>query len=59
MKNILLFAAIILIGLVSSCKKDEEPTLQERLVGKWKATKVFIGSTDVLIPTATATPSSK
>ncbi|MCC7467485.1 MAG: hypothetical protein IT261_14485 [Saprospiraceae bacterium] len=58
MKNILLFAAIILIGLVSSCKKDETPkelTLQERLIGKWKATKVFIGTTDVLIPTATTT----
>jgi hypothetical protein len=58
MKNILLFAAIILIGLFSSCKKDEttkEPTLQERLIGKWKATKVLIGTTNPLTPTATTT----
>ena len=56
MKHILFFAAIALIGLVSSCKKDPavaEPTPQELIVGKWKATKAVFAANDILIPTST------
>ncbi len=56
MRHILFFAAFTLIGLVSSCKKDPvvaEPTPQELIVGKWKATKAFFGTNDILIPTST------
>ncbi len=52
----LFFAAIALIGLVSSCKKDPvvaEPTPQELIVGKWQATKAVLAGNDILIPTAT------
>ncbi len=52
MKRILLFATIALVALVFSCKKDADPTPQERIVGNWKATKAFIGTNDVLIPTS-------
>lgn len=51
MKHILLFAAIALIGLASSCKKDPKP--EELIVGKWQASHAFSGSTDVLVPSAT------
>jgi len=57
MKNILFFAAIAFVALVSSCKKDDttkEPTPQERIVGRWKASKAVIGTSDVLIPTSTS-----
>lgn len=48
----LFFAAIALIGLVSSCKKDPvvaEPTPQELIVGKWKATKAVFATKDILV----------
>lgn len=52
----LFFVAIVLVGLVSSCKKDEtpEPTPQELIVGKWKASKALIGSTNALTVSASA-----
>lgn len=56
MKHILFFAAIALIGLVSSCKKDEkadEQTPQELLIGSWKATKAVLANNDIIIPTST------
>ena len=52
MKRILLFASIAIVALFSSCKKDDDPTKQELIVGKWKASKAVIGSTDVLVATA-------
>ncbi|MFN0037449.1 MAG: lipocalin family protein [Saprospiraceae bacterium] len=48
MKRILLFAAIALIALVSSCKKDPKP--EELLIGKWKTTKVISDGEDILAP---------
>ena len=51
MKRILIFASIALMALVFSCKKD--PTPQELIIGRWKASKAFIGATDVLVPTST------
>ena len=56
MRNILFFAAIALLGLVYSCKKEstpEDPKPEERIIGRWKASKAVIGTKDVLIPTAT------
>lgn len=56
MKRILLFASIALVSLVSSCKKDaapEDPKPEELIVGRWKASSAFIGTTDALLPTAT------
>ncbi len=56
MKHILFLVAIAMLGLVSSCKKDEktEPTPQERIIGKWKASKALIGSTNALSVSASA-----
>lgn len=57
MKHILLFASIALVALVSGCKKDDtpkDPTPQERIIGRWEASRAFIGATDVLIPTSTS-----
>ncbi|GEM_PF-1475774 len=56
MKRILLFATITLVSLVFSCKKDakpEDPKPEELIIGRWKASKAFVGTTDVLIPTST------
>jgi len=45
----LLIAALVLIGLAPSCKKDTPgPTPQERLIGKWQATKALLGATNAL-----------
>lgn len=55
MKRILLFASIALVALFSNCKKDDDPTNQELIVAKWKASKAVIGTTDVLVATALST----
>lgn len=52
MKHMLLFAAIALIGLVSSCKK--EATSEELLIGKWQASQAFIGTNNALVTTSTS-----
>ncbi len=56
MKHMLLLAALVLVGLAPSCKKETtpEPTPQERLIGKWQATKALLGATDALPVTATS-----
>lgn len=51
MKKILFLSAFVLVALVSSCKKDD-PKPEELIVGRWTASSAVIGSTDVLIPTA-------
>lgn len=56
MNRILLFASIAFVSLVCSCKKDAEPkdlTPEERIIGRWKASRAFVGTTDVLIPSST------
>lgn len=56
MKHILLFASIALIALVSSCKKDAkpgDPKPEELLIGRWKASRAFVGTLDLMIPTST------
>lgn len=55
MKQILLFTAMIFLGLTIGCKKDEnkEATPQELIIGKWKATTAVIGGSNVLIPNST------
>ena len=56
MKKMLFLVAIALVGMVSSCKKDEttEPTAQERLIGKWKASKAIIGTTNAVKESSTS-----
>lgn len=56
MKHMLLLAALVLVGLAPSCKKETtpEPTPQEHLIGKWQATKALQGATDALTVSATA-----
>jgi hypothetical protein len=52
MKHMLFFAAFVLVGLVSSCKK--EATAQELIIGKWQATKALIGTTNAIPVSADA-----
>lgn len=46
MKRFLLFASLVLVGLVSSCKKDPKP--EELIIGKWSVTKLIVDSEDVV-----------
>ena len=46
MKHMLLLAALALVGLVSSCKKDPKP--EELIIGKWKVTKLIVDTEDVI-----------
>lgn len=49
MKKVLLFSAIALVALFSSCKKDA-PTPQELILGKWKVTKLISDGRDLTTP---------
>ncbi|MFN0214964.1 MAG: hypothetical protein ACKVT2_11975 [Saprospiraceae bacterium] len=55
MKHSLIFASLVLIALVAACKKDAEPgpKPEDLIIGKWKASRAFVDTTDLLVPTST------